>query len=85
MPGTLEKLDKMQGIQWTKMSIEWRKEMFVQQLVLSGLEGWSGANYTAAYALLSEYYDIFLLEPKELGCTSLVKHEIWVVDDESFR
>ena len=39
VPGTLEKLDKMQGIQWTKMSIDWRKEMVLQQLDSSGLEG----------------------------------------------
>ena len=30
MPGTLEKLDKMQGSQWTKMSIGQRKEMLLQ-------------------------------------------------------
>ena len=85
MPGTLEKLDKMQGIQWTKMSIGQRKEMLLQQLDLSGLEGWFGANCASAYALLTEYHDIFLLEPGELGCTSLVKHEIGVVDDEPFK
>ena len=38
MPATLEKLDKMLGIQWTKMSIEWRKMRLLQQLYLSGLE-----------------------------------------------
>ena len=85
MPGTLEKLDEMQGIQWTKMSIEQRKEMFLQQLDLSGLEGWSGANCISGHALLTEYHDIFLLEPRELGCTSLVKHEIKVVDDKPFK
>ena len=36
MPGTLEKLDKMQGIWWTKMSIEQKKETPLQQLDLSG-------------------------------------------------
>ena len=29
-PGTLEKLDKMQEIQWTWMSIEHRKEVLIQ-------------------------------------------------------
>ena len=85
MPGTLEKLDEMQGIQWTQMTIEQRKETLLQQLDLSGLEGWSGANYTSAHAHLFEYHDVFLLEPKELECTSSVKHEIWVVDDEPFK
>ena len=38
-PGTLEKLDEMQGIQQTRISIEQREEVFFQQLDLSGLEG----------------------------------------------
>ena len=82
MPGMLEKLDEIQGIQQTKMSIEQRKEMLLQQLELSGLEGWSRANCTSAHGLLTEYHDIFSLEPGELGCTGLVKHEIRVVDDD---
>ena len=55
--------------------------MLLQQLDLSGLEGWSGANCMSAHALLIEYHDIFSLEPGELGCTSLAKHGIWVVND----
>ena len=66
------------------MSIEHRKEMLLHQLDLSGLEGWSGANHTSAHALLTVYHDISL-EPGELGCTNLVKHEIRVVDDEPFK
>ena len=50
MPGTLEKLDEMQGVQWSKMSFEHRKETLLQQLDLSELEGWSGANSTSACA-----------------------------------
>ena len=67
------------------MSIEQRKEMLLQQLDLSGLEEWSGANCVSAHALLTEYHDIFSLEPGELGCTGLAKHEIRVVDDEPFK
>ena len=37
-PGTLEVLDKVQDIQQTKMSVERRKEVLLQQLDLSGLE-----------------------------------------------
>ena len=58
------------------MTIEKRKEMLLQQLDLSGLEGRSGANHTSAHALLIEYHDVFLLEPGELGCMNLMKHEI---------
>ena len=39
MPRTLEKLDEMQGIQQTKMSIEQRTEMLLQQLDLYRLQG----------------------------------------------
>ena len=85
MPGTLEKLDKIQAIQQTRMSVEWRKKMLFQQLELSGLEGWSDKNQSATRVLLAEYYDIFSLEPGELGCTDLVKHEIRVIDDEPFK
>ena len=59
--------------------------MLFQQLDLSGLEGWSGANHISPHALLIENHDIFSLEPAELGCTSLAKHEIWIVDDELFK
>ena len=85
MPETLEKLDKMQGIQWTKMSIEQRKEILLQQLDLSGLEWWFAANHASAHALLIRYHGIFSLEPGELGCTSLAKHELRIVDDEPFK
>ena len=85
VPETLAKLDEIQGIQWTQMTIEQRKEMLLWQLDLSGLEGWSGANHTSAHALLIEYNDVFLLEPEKLGCTRLAKHEIQVVNDESFK
>ena len=85
MPWTLEKTDKIQGVWWTKMSIEHRKEMLLQQLDLAGLEGWSRANCTSAHVLLTKYHDIFSLEPREFGCMGLVKHEIRVVDDEPFK
>ena len=75
----------MQGIQQTKMSVERRREVLFQQLDLSGLEGWSEGNQVAAHALLAEYHDIFSLEPGELGCTNLAKHEIRVVDNEPFK
>ena len=45
----------------------------------------SGANHTSASDLLNKYHDIYLLEPGELGCTSLAKHEIRVVDDKPFK
>ena len=58
------------------MTVEQRKEMLLQQLDLSGLYGWSGANCTPAHAKL---------EPRELGCMSITKYEIWLVDVEHFK
>ena len=40
VPRTLELLDKVQGIQQAKMSVERWKEVLLQQLDLSGLKGW---------------------------------------------
>ena len=85
MTGTLEKLDEMQGIWQTRVSIECRKEKLLQQLDLSGLEGWSAVTCTSGHTLLTEYHDIILLEPGELCCMGLAKHEIRVVDDEPFK
>ena len=67
------------------MLAEWMREVLFQQLDLSGLEGWSKENQAATHALLAEYHDIFSLEPGELGCTNLAKHEIRAVDDEPFK
>ena len=67
------------------MSVEHRKEMLLQQLDLSGMEGWSGANHASTHILLTEYHDFFSLEPGELGCTGMVKHEIRVVNDDPFK
>ena len=84
-PNTLEKLDGMQGIHWTKMTVEQRKKLHFQQLDFSGLDKWSDRNQVAAQALLAEYHDILSLEPGELDCMDLAKHEIGVVDDEPFK
>ena len=67
------------------MLLETRKEVLLQQLDLSGLDGWTEAKQVAAHALLADYHDIFSLEPGELGCTNLAKHEIRIVDEELFK
>ena len=84
-PRTLEKLDEVQGIQWTKMLVEQRWEVLFWQLDLSCLEGWSEGNQVATHALLAENHDIFSFEPGELDCINLGKNEIRVVDDEPFK
>ena len=83
VPETFKKLDEMQGIQQTRMSVEQREVLF-QQLYLSGL-GVVWQKQAAAHALLAEYHDIFSLDPGKLGCTDLVKHKIRVIDNKPFK
>ena len=45
---TLEKLEEIQGIQQTKVTVEERKKLLFQQLDLSGLDKWSDRNQVAA-------------------------------------
>ena len=47
-PDTLEKLDEIQGIQHTKMTVGQRKKLLFQQLDLCGLDKWSDGNQAAA-------------------------------------
>ena len=67
------------------MLVKQRREVLFQQLDIAVLEGWSHGNQEAAHTLLAEYHDIFSLDPGELGCTNLAKHEIRDVDDEPFK
>ena len=46
-PNNMEKLDEIQGIQWTTMTVDQRKKMPLQQLDLSGLDKWSDRNQVA--------------------------------------
>ena len=62
-PNTLEKLDEIQGIQWTKMMVGQRKKLLFLQLDLSGLDKWSDGNQAVTQALLAGYHDIFSLAP----------------------
>ena len=55
---------------------EQRQKLLLQQLDLSGLDKWSTRSQAVAWALLVEYHNIFSLEPGELGCMDLAKHEI---------
>ena len=80
-PGMLEKLDQIQGIQQSKMTVEQRKKLLFQHLDLSALDRWLEGNQVAAWALLAEYHDIFSLKSGKLCCMDVGKHEIRVVDE----
>ena len=67
------------------LSVEEHKEKLMATLDLSGLEKWPKEKAKHAHELLMEYHDIFSLDDNELGCTSLVKHNIKITDDEPFK
>ena len=57
----------------------------MDKLNLNGLSEWSPHNAAIVKELLFSYHDTFLLEPDKLGCTSAIKHEICLNDDEPFK
>ena len=52
---------------------------------LSGLEEWSGAEQEDAWELITEYASIFAMSDMDLGRTSLVKHSIKLTDNALFK
>ena len=66
------------------LSVEECKEKLMATLDLLGLDQWPEEKAKCACELLMEYHDIFSLDD-ELGCTSQVKHNIKVTDDEPFK
>ena len=67
------------------MSVQERQEKLMDKLNLNGLSEWSPRIAAQARELLLSYHDTFALEPDELGCTSTIKHEIHLNDDEPFK
>ena len=55
------------------------------ELDLSGLDEWPEEAAKKARELLKEYHDVFFLEENEPGCTSQVKHQRRVNDEEPFK
>ena len=52
---------------------------------LSGLDSWSPKLADATCQLLAKYYNVFLLDPMELGCTHSTEHMIKVMNDTPFK
>ena len=52
---------------------------------IDGKSEWTLRNAAIAKELLLSYHDAFVLEPDELRCTSAIKHEICLSDDEPFK
>ena len=67
------------------LSVEECKEKLIATLDLSGLDKWFKEKVKHAHELLMEYHDIVSLDDNELGCTSQVKHNIKMTNDEPFK
>ena len=68
-----------------RLSVQERQEKLLDKLNLDGLSEWSPRNAAIARELLLSYHDTFALESDEFGCTSAIKHEIHLNDDELFK
>ena len=71
--------------QTPKLTIRQRCGKLFDELDLSGLASWAAELADKACQLLTEYHDIFSLDPAELGCTHLTEHTIKVTDDTPFK
>ena len=79
---------KVWGNRQSKVSTEGKKERIskiLQQLDLTGIESWTEQQQNVVKELLEEYQNLFALNLKELGKTSLVQHEIKLNDDKPFK
>ena len=60
-------------------------ESCLTRLDLSGLDSWTPELADTACWLLTKYYDVFSLDPAELGCTHSTEHIIKVTNDTPFK
>ena len=80
-----EEGDKPQDPHTPKLTVRQRHGKLFDELDLSGLDSWPLELAEAACWLLTEYHDVFLLDPAELGCTHSTKHMIKVTNDTPFK
>ena len=68
-----------------KLMVRQRRGKLFDELDLSGLDSWAPELVDEACQLLTEYHDVFSLDPAELGCTHSTEHTIKVPDDTPFK
>ena len=62
-----------------------RIEKLFSKVDLTGMSDWSDTQKSEVHDLMKNYHDLFALEDKELGKTSLVKHKIKLTDPKPFK
>ena len=70
---------------WESLSVAEQQKKLLEKLNLDGLSNWTPQNAMAARDLMLAFHDIFALEGSELGCTSVVEHEICITNSEPFK
>ena len=76
---------KDQNLKPQKLMIRQSHGKLFDELDLSGFVSWTPELADKACWLLAKYYDIFSLDPVELGCTHCTEHSIKVTDDTPFK
>ena len=85
-PGSLQVEDEVcPDPQTPKLMIRQRHGRFFDELDLSSLDLWAPELADKTRWLLTEYHDIFSLDPAELRCTHTTEHSIKVTDDTPFK
>ena len=67
------------------MSVVVRQEKLLEKLNLDRLAHWSLTNAAVVRELVLAYLDVFALESNELGCTSVIEHEICIKNSKPFK
>ena len=66
------------------MMVAGQQEKLLEKLNLDGLSNWTPRNVAAAEELILAFHDI-VLDGNELGCTSVIEHEISINNSEPFK
>ena len=67
------------------LSVAVQQKKLLGKLNLDGLNSWTLGNAAVARELVLTFHDIFALDDNELGCMSVIEHEICITDSEPFK
>ena len=78
---------KSAQLEYTKRNLHEteRFNKLLSKIDLTGMDEWSKDQKDRVYQLMNQYHDLFALEDRELGKTSLVKHKIKLTDKKPFK
>jgi hypothetical protein len=69
----------------SRLSAQERQQLLIEKLDLTGLAAWPAKEARAARDMLMGMHEAFALEPGELGCTSIIEHEINLDNEVPFK